>query len=457
MMIRRLGFAGNLEDLPQLADAFQAAGLCPREAQRKAVLAVDCVGSLPRRPIQQLFYVPGRIEVLGKHTDYAGGDSLVFAVEQGFCIAVAPRSDRHVRLCAASTGETIGCDLDADFVPTQGHWANYPMTVARRVARNFPDATRGAEVAFASDLPPAAGMSSSSALVIGVFLAIAEVNRLWESSAWKDNLQNVLDLASYLATVENGQSFRALKGDRGVGTFGGSEDHTAILTSQPGHILWYAYQPVRFRRAIPIPDGLIFCVAASGVSAEKTGKALEKYNAASRLASQLTQLWQQAIGKAEGSLAEILASDPDAKIRLARIVAELHFSPQEQESLRRRLEHFAKENCEILPQAVDALEKGDLSEFGRWVDLSQQAAEELLGNQIPETSFLAKSARECGAIAASAFGAGFGGAVWALVPGERAGEFLARWAERYRAAFPHSSEAARFFSTHAGPATFGLL
>ena len=90
----------------------------------------------------------------------------------------------------------------------------------------------------------------------------------------------------------------------------------------------------------------------------------------------------------------------------------------------------------MIPAAGEALARGDLEAFGRWVDRSQQAAETLLGNQIPETVYLAAAAREHGAAAASAFGAGFGGSVWALVRTGRVTEFLAEWQDGYRDRFP---------------------
>jgi len=88
------------------------------------------------------------------------------------------------------------------------------------------------------------------------------------------------------------------------------------------------------------------------------------------------------------------------------------------------------------------------------VDRSQEAAETLLGNQVPETIHLAASARAAGAAAASAFGAGFGGSVWALVELARGGQFLAAWAEDYRRRFPREARSAAFFLTAAGPAAF---
>jgi galactokinase len=84
-------------------------------------------------------------------------------------------------------------------------------------------------------------------------------------------------------------------------------------------------------------------------------------------------------------------------------------------------------------------------------DASQWAAETLLGNQVPETVDLARSARRLGAVAASAFGAGFGGSVWALVEQRACEAFLVQWAGAYRSRFPQHAGASRFFATAAGP------
>ncbi|MHC4406808.1 MAG: galactokinase family protein, partial [Planctomycetota bacterium] len=166
-MIPKLHDRGDLADR-QLAAQLAQAGLSrvasEHKAERLASAAAaladgdrgDDVGRL------RAFFVPGRIEVLGKHTDYAGGRSLIVAAERGFCLVASARDDKAITLVDAASAETAAFELGPELTPTVGHWSNYPMTVARRIARNFPEARRGADVAFASDLPPAAGMSSSS-------------------------------------------------------------------------------------------------------------------------------------------------------------------------------------------------------------------------------------------------------------------------------------------------------
>ena len=73
-------------------------------------------------------------------------------------------------------------------------------------------------------------------------------------------------LAGYLGSIENGQAFGGLQGDRGVGTFGGSEDHTAILLSERDRLAWYRYRPVTRLGAVSLPADLTFVVGVSGVT-----------------------------------------------------------------------------------------------------------------------------------------------------------------------------------------------
>ncbi len=464
--MKNFDYQSDLGNSSALGECLAAAGLGWDACRKKAELFAAAAGALhvgqasglPGRQNARptAFFVPGRIEVLGKHTDYAGGRSMIAAAERGFCLVAAPRDDRLITVVDAATGDRICFTLDPPPEPPPGHWSNYPMTVARRIARNFPGANRGVDIALAGDLPPAAGMSSSSALIVGIFLVLADVNQLSGRPEYRDNIHTETDLASYLGTVENGQGFGSLEGDRGVGTFGGSEDHTAILRAEAGHVSQYAYCPVRFERSVPISSGYTFAIGSSGVVAEKTGAAQQQYNRASRLASAVAELWREATGRDDLHLAAVLASSPHAADKLREIIKTSSSGAFAPPALSARFEHFLTENEEIVPAAGDALADGDIAAFGRLVDASQHAAEELLGNQVPQTVYLATSARQHGAVAASAFGAGFGGSVWAIVETGRADSFLAAWSEAYRGKFPENSPAGNFFLTGAGPAAFRI-
>ncbi|MDO8835315.1 MAG: galactokinase family protein [Vicinamibacterales bacterium] len=432
------------------------AGMSADEAARKVEAFDRCNRLLGGGGEVLQVFVPGRIEVLGKHTDYAGGRSLLCAVERGFAIAARPRRDDAVTVTAAETGESFTCRMDPALEPRLGHWSNYPATVVRRIARNFPGAGTGADVVFSSDLPPAAGMSSSSALMIGVLAALAAVNRLTESPEYQSAIEVPLDLAGYAATIENGRTFRTLPGDRGVGTFGGSEDHTAILSCQAGRLARYAFAPVRCEGDVALPEPWVFVVASSGIVAEKTGAARELYNRASRLAGDVLQAWNRATGRADQTLEEAVSSAPGAREHLLEVLGAVTGGEWDRGTLVNRARQFCLESLDLVPAAMAALAAGDLAAFGDTVDRSQQAAEAWLGNQVPETVFLAASARACGAVAASAFGAGFGGSVWAMVRRTDAPAFAGAWGAAYRARFPDAAARAVFVPTRPGPAACRL-
>lgn len=416
--------------------------------ERLHASALAALQPLQRGDIAGSFFVPGRIEVLGKHTDYAGGRSLLAAVDRGFVVVAAPRPDGVVRVIDPGTGQSVELDGATSAAHAPG-WSKYPQTVVRRCALNFPDAVGGADIAFASDLPQAAGLSSSSALVVAVFLALDAVRGFAQTQEYRAAIERAEDLAGYLGAVENGMSFGALAGDAGVGTMGGSEDHTAILCARPGRLVQYSYAPVRFEGEVPLPAGFCFAIASSGVRAEKAGAALQSYNRLSAATRRLVELWRVA-GDGEGdTLAAIVAGDGGA-LRLREIVHQ--HAPAEANELLPRLAQFVIESEEIVPDAGAALALGDLPAFAEQVRRSQHHAEESLLNQIPETVALVRGALAQGAVASSAFGAGFGGSVWALVREDRAEAFLASWQVDYGAAFSEHRNAAFFVTPASGPA-----
>ncbi len=417
------------------AERLLAAGLNAAEAERKARL-FDAAekrleGASRGEPDLARWFVPGRIEVLGKHTDYAGGRSLLCAVERGFCVAARPRPDRVVRVTDAVLNVEARLSLTDDAsTPEEGSWTAYPAGVVRRVARDFPGLLRGADIAIASDLPRSAGLSSGSALVVAIFSVLAHVSALEEHVAYRVNIHGAVDLAGYLGAVENGLSFGSLAGDRGVGTFGGSEDHTAMLCCRAGMLSQHSFRPVR------------------------PGAARDRYNRLSLAASAIFKFWRGAGGPGE-TLGQA-ARQPGAPDRIREVLSEsTHplFTPQE---LLDRFEQFLLESETVVPAAAEAVAAADAYALGDIAAQSQMGAERYLGNQIPETIGLVASGRALGALAASAFGAGFGGSVWALVEGEQAESFRVAWQDDYRRSFPNAAASSEFFMTSAGPGRLRL-
>src|SRR6185437_964691 len=393
------------------AAQLQAAGMSAGAAASKAAMLERVQRAFTAwRPAaagrKRAWFVPGRVEIFGKHTDYAGGRSLLCAIERGFCVLAAPRADGTIGLLdvdwsARAEFPMGGC------APAPMPWTAYPATVAARLEKDYPGACGGADVAFASDLPRAAGMSSSSALVVASFLGFDH------AGAAARALGTRADLAAYLAAVETG-----------VGTHGGSEDHTAILCCRAGRWSQFRFMPLVEEAAVPAPPGLALVIGVSGAAAAKTGGARAPYNRAARL------------------LAAARSGQASAEFSQAEMAA--------------RREQFELESEVLIPAAVAAVRRQDWSALGACAARSQAAADRGLGNQVPETRALVALAIEQGAVAASAFGAGFGGAVWALAPAAERQAFRRRWQAAYRAQFAERAPASVFFGSAAGPAALEI-
>lgn len=109
------------------------------------------------------WFVPGRIEVLGKHTDYAGGSTLVAAVDRGVTISIEPGDSGITVSTDAAPGE-LSLAAGHDPKLPAGHWGRYAQAVVDRLAANFGDLAP-ARIRLTSDLPLASGMSSSLSLI----------------------------------------------------------------------------------------------------------------------------------------------------------------------------------------------------------------------------------------------------------------------------------------------------
>jgi galactokinase len=188
------------------------------------------------------------------------------------------------------------------------------------------------------------------------------------------------------------------------------------------------------------------------VHADKAGSAKGRYNRASLATRALSEIWAESAGHVS-TLAEALRSAPDAERRLRQHIPAEGRGEFSADDLSRRLQHFIDEDARV-PLALDAFRRADAMLLGSLSDDSQYDADVLLGNQVEETIRLARAAREHGAFAASSFGAGFGGSVWALVDADDAEDFVRRWHRAYTAsATPGPVES---FVTRPAPRVTGI-
>jgi galactokinase len=439
-----------------LAGALVDRGLDPAELQAKRSLfdlvlrrfAEICSSSVSLRngsnDSTDAWWVPGRLEVFGTHTDYAGGRTLVCAVPRGFAVVARVRTDGVLRVVDARREQEVtlapGDEIQNTASASPSGWRRYVSAVTGRLSKNFPGAALGADIVLASDLPRASGMSSSSALVVAVATVLARLSELTQREEWRRTIRGPEDEAGFYACMENGLSFGTLTGDSGVGTHGGSEDHAAILTATAGHLSAFSFVPMRPLGVVPLPGEWRFVLTPSGVTAQKAGAALEAYNRLADGTRVLLDLWNQHSGSRAESLSAALSAEGTAmasatRDRLRNVIRRSNIPGWSDDVLQRRLDHFIREDGRIA-DVMEAFRQADMARVGQLSEESQADAESLLGNQIPETIALPRQARALGAFASRSFGAGFGGSVWALVARDRAAEFARRWSSEAFVAKP---------------------
>ena len=349
---------------------------------------------------------PGRVNLIGEHIDYCGLPVFPMALSRGVRIAFERRANRGTRLVNADARFAPSFfTVDAEIPPAPaGDWSNYARAAVQALARRFPD-LRGVDALVQSDLPIAAGLSSSSALVVAMALAILHANGVTVAP---------LELMELLA-----------QGERYVGTAGGGMDQAIILGAQAGCASRIDFNPLRLTPTA-VPADWRFIVAWSLVPAEKSGGARQAYNERTRGCDEARRLVARRLGRREDiTYADLLAVHPVAEL-LA--VSEGTLSSV----LARRFRHVVTEGTRV-PQAEAAMAAGDFAAFGRLLDASHQSLRDDYEVSHSELDRLVELAREAGAVGARLTGAGFGGSIVALCRVERAPEVVSALRERFYA------------------------
>jgi galactokinase len=337
-------------------------------------------------------WAPGRVNLIGEHIDYSLLPVLPMAIQLGTSLTVAPREDRMVRLRNADSAYAdVEIPLSLDVDPgDEGEWGNYARGVVQALVRNH-GITVGADIALESDLPIAAGLSSSTALSGGVALALLGVNG-------RD--MDRVELAVAVARAE-----------RYTGTHGGEMDQAAILCGRSGHALHMSFQPLHIR-PVRVPADWIFLVAHSGVVAEKSGPAQITYNARTMECREaLHAVWASMAGgdPPHRDYRPLLAmADPDHLIGVATGV----LTPP----LLARFRHTVGEALRVT-EAEKALAESDLDTFGRLMEASHQSLRDDFEVSTPELDRIVDVAIAAGAAGARLTGAGLGGAALILCAG----------------------------------------
>ena len=358
---------------------------------------------------------PGRVNLIGEHTDYCGLPVLPIAIDRATFIAAAPTADGILR--ATSTALPAQAEIARSAPRHQSEpWHQYLSGALHELAAVAPG--RGANLFIDGDLPAGGGLSSSSALTVGVISALA--------AAWGSPLEPVE--AARLATTA----------ERHAGVETGGMDQQAIALGRAGNALRIEFLPPAVRY-VPLPEGLAFVVAYSGQDAPKGGSVRDAYNervvgtriAALMLADMLgvelegTPLLGNVAGIDAASVMVVELPDQMAPRNAANAVeanveriiqfATSHFDSARKVPVKRYAQHVLSE-AERVDAAEVALAAGDLKAFGRLLNESHDSLRNDCRCSTPALDKVAAAMRKSGAFGARLTGAGFGGYAVAACP-----------------------------------------
>ncbi|MBM3333319.1 galactokinase [Candidatus Sumerlaeota bacterium] len=399
---------------------------------------------------------PGRVNLIGEHTDYNGLPVLPFAIAQSHCLAAADCGQPVIEIANADPQygpKAIALD-DLSAFSTAGQWDNY----LRAALMGLLDTglierehlSGGLRVAVSSDLPARVGLSSSSALVVGFALAALHAHRVQFER---------LRLAEALAEAEHY-----------VGTRGGGMDQAVCLLGQKDHAARIDFFPLQVE-PVSFGEGVEVFLADSGVRVEKSSAGRALFNRRPiecRLALALFKKWAAShdrdapwgkwIGQGHervrywGDLVKpplklphesLLPAIREALVQPRYTTADLikhlglgeielretylkmgadEYMPEPSDGfrLRQRAEHVVAEALRV-EQAVAALRERNWGRLGNLISASHESCRDLYEISCPEIERLVTAAAETGALASRLTGAGFGGCTLHLV-GQDSGE-----------------------------------
>ncbi len=350
----------------------------------------------------RVFSAPGRVNLIGEHTDYNDGFVLPMAIAERTWVAAAPRTDRVIVAHSLEQSDQRDLRLDAPW-QRRGDWLDYVEGVARALsARGV--AVGGADLLVTSDVPLGAGLSSSAALELAVGLALSELAGAAVSHA---------DLARVGQIAENEY----------VGVRSGAMDQLASGLGRAGHALFIDCRSLEVT-PIALPQAAVeILIVDSGVKHAHAGGGYNQRRAECQRAVELLAL----AGRPRRSLRDVTLDELDG---LAGILPDPIF---------RRTRHVVRENART-EAAVDALTRGNLERFGELMNESHASLRDDYEVSAAEIDHLvAEAQRQKGVLGARMTGGGFGGSMLVLVARDQVTHVERALATSYQARFQRTA------------------
>jgi galactokinase len=328
------------------------------------------------------FRAPGRVNLIGDHTDYHDGFVLPMAVDRDCVVAARPREDRRVTVRSVElAGEVdVAADGSDDPAAIEPAWGRYVAGVVRALA-GAGRATVGLDVALSSTVPVGSGLSSSAALEVAIALALTDAAGF------------ALPAAELARACQRGEH-------AATGVPSGVMDQLVALLGRAGHALLIDCRTLG-AEPIALPDALAVLVVDSGLPRTLAGSAYAERRAdGERIAAGL------GVPVLRDASLDVVRDEPTAR-------------------------HVVTENQRVL-EFADALRAGDVSRLGSLLLASHASLRDDYEVSTQELDLAVDLLVEHGAIGARLTGAGFGGCVVALVPRADVAAVASRTVAHYR-------------------------
>ncbi|MCX7899395.1 MAG: galactokinase [Methylocystis sp.] len=340
---------------------------------------------------------PGRVNLIGEHTDYNDGFVLPAALDLATYAAAAPRDDRRVVVHSCVFNATAEFDLDDPAPAPRQDWSDYVRGVAVALGQAG-HKLRGADIMLRGDLPMGAGLSASASVEVVVGFALCRVSKI-------DIDLETLALLCQLA--ENGF----------VGVRCGVMDQMISCHGVEGHALLIDCRTLE-RTPVSIDDRVRIVICNTMIKHELASSA---YNERREECEHAVALLSRVLD----GIRALRDVTPDA---LALHAASMP------ERILRRARHVVTENRRVLDMAA-ALKRGDLSLCGRLMNASHLSLRDDYEVSCAESDLMAALAQQCeGVFGARMTGGGFGGCTVNLVERQSGDRFIENISEKYRKA-----------------------
>lgn len=346
-----------------------------------------------------VYFAPGRINLIGEHTDYNGGHVFPCAITVGTYAAARRRTDTDIRLYSLNYPETgiVKASLgELDYRQKDG-WGNYPKGVIQTFISKGCRISYGLDILYYGDIPKGLGIGSSASIEVVTGLILKELQELSDI--------NMVDIALFSQLSEN-EYIGAGSGIMDPFTIAmGKRDHAIFLDTSN---LSYIYAPLR------LPHEKIIIT-----NSQKVRLAVdERYQERRSQCSQALKELQRVV--AIRDLGELTAE-------VFEQVQEMITSPVRLQ----RARHAVTENQRTI-QAVEALKRGDIEEFGQLMNASHLSLKEDYEVSCEELDILVEEAWNItGVLGSRMMGAGFGGCTVSIVKNSAVNEFISRVGQNY--------------------------